>query len=229
MLNWLWAGMVLVSLIVGAVNGRLNDVSNAMLSGGGQAITLALTLGGAMCLWGGLLRVGEKGGMTAALSRLLAPLMRLLFPGLEPTGPACRAMLMNMAANLLGLGNAATPLGIKAMEELEKENPEPGTASQPMVVFVVLNTASIQLIPTTVATLRLKYGSSSPLSILPAVWATSLATAVLAVSVAKLLGAGQTGKKNRRQRVGRCSRGVGGTAVCSRIADGGHPEKGAGV
>lgn len=229
MLNWLWAGMVLVSLIAGAVNGRLNDVTNAMLSGGGQAITLALTLGGAMCLWGGLLRVGEKGGMTAALSRLLAPLMRLLFPGLEPTGPACRAMLMNMAANLLGLGNAATPLGIKAMEELEKENPEPGTASQPMVVFVVLNTASIQLIPTTVATLRLKYGSSSPLSILPAVWATSLATAVLAVSVAKLLGAGQTGKKNRRQRGGRCSRGVGSTAVCSRIADGGHPEKGAGV
>ena len=220
---------MLVSLIAGAVNGRLNDVTNAMLSGGGQAITLALTLGGAMCLWGGLLRVGEKGGMTAALSRLLAPLMRLLFPGLEPTGPACRAMLMNMAANLLGLGNAATPLGIKAMEELEKENPEPGTASQPMVVFVVLNTASIQLIPTTVATLRLKYGSTSPLSILPAVWATSLATAVLAVSVAKLLGAGQTGKKNRRQRGGRCSRGVGSTAVCSRIADGGHPEKGAGV
>ena len=186
MLNWLWAGMVLVSLIVGAVNGRLNDVTNAMLSGGGQAITLALTLGGAMCLWGGLLRVGEKGGMTAALSRLLAPLMRLLFPGLEPTGPACRAMLMNMAANLLGLGNAATPLGIKAMEELEKENPEPGTASQPMVVFVVLNTASIQLIPTTVATVRAAAGSAAPFDILPVVWLASALSVWVGILACKL-------------------------------------------
>ena len=229
MLNWLWAGIVLVSLIAGAINGRLNEVTNAMLSGGGQAITLALTLGGAMCLWGGLLRVGEKGGLTAALSRLLAPLMRLLFPGLEPTGAACRAMLMNMAANLLGLGNAATPLGLKAMEELEKENPEPGTASNHMVVFVVLNTASIQLIPTTVATLRLKYGSSTPLSILPAVWAASFATAFLTVTVAKLLGAGQTVKRNRRQRSGGRNGDVGSTGVRSGAVGSRRLEKGAGI
>ena len=109
-----------------------------------------------MCLWGGLLRVAEKGGLTQMISRLLAPLMRLLFPGLSPTGPACRAILMNMAANFLGLGNAATPFGLKAMEELQKDNPHPDSATRHMVTFVVLNTASIQLLPTTVATLRLQ-------------------------------------------------------------------------
>lgn len=186
-LNWLWAGLMLLAIIAGAVNGRLDEVTNALLSGGGKAITLALTLGGAMCLWGGMMRIAEKGGLTGFLSRLLAPLMRLLFPGLDTKGAACRAMLMNMAANLLGLGNAATPLGLQAMQELEKENPVPGTASRHMITFVVLNTASIQLLPTTVATLRLQYGSAEPLAILPAVWVTSVASAVVAVLMARLL------------------------------------------
>ena len=189
MLNWLWAGIMLVSIVAGIATGRLEQVSNALLAGGGDAIKLSLTLGGAMCLWGGLMRVAEKGGMTSLLARLMAPVMRLLFPDLDPSGPACRAMLMNMAANLLGLGNAATPLGIKAMNELEKANPQPGIASNHMVTFVVLNTASIQLLPTTVATLRMQYGAAAPLDILPAVWATSLASAGVAVLLSKILGA----------------------------------------
>ena len=143
------------------------------------------------------MRIAEKGGLTELLSRALAPLMRLLFPKLKPTGPACRAILMNMAANFLGLGNAATPFGLKAMSELEKENPEPGVASNSMVIFVVLNTASIQLIPTTVATLRLQYGYAQPMRILPAVWAASFLTALAAVLMAKLLGA-SSGRKGRR-------------------------------
>ena len=143
------------------------------------------------------MRIAEKGGLTELLSRALAPLMRLLFPKLKPTGPACRAILMNMAANFLGLGNAATPFGLKAMSELEKENPEPGVASNSMVIFVVLNTASIQLIPTTVDTLRLQYGSAQPMRILPAVWASSFLTALAAVLTAKLLGA-SSGRKGRR-------------------------------
>ncbi len=195
MLNWLWAGIMIVALAAGAVNGRLGEVTNALLSGGGEAIKLSLTLGGAMCLWGGMMRIAEKGGLTELLSKALSPLMRLLFPKLKPDGPACRAILMNMAANFLGLGNAATPFGLKAMNELEKENPIPGTASNSMVVFVVLNTASIQLIPTTVATLRLQYGSAQPMRILPAVWAASFLTALAAVLMAKLLGAG--GEKRR--------------------------------
>lgn len=197
MLNWLWAGIMLVALIAGGINGRIDDVTNAFLSGGGEAIKLALTLGGAMCLWGGMMRIAEKGGMTEILSRLLAPFMRLLFPSLDPTGPACRAILMNMAANFLGLGNAATPFGLKAMQELEKENPVSGTASNHMVTFVVLNTASIQLIPTTVATLRLQHGSVSPMLILPAVWAASLATALVALMASRLY----QGLGSRRYRI----------------------------
>ena len=186
MLNWLWAGIMLAALIIGGINGRIDDVTNAFLSGGGEAIQLSLTLGGAMCLWGGMMRIAEKGGLTEALSRLLKPLMRLLFPSLDPTGSACRAILMNMAANFLGLGNAATPFGIKAMQELYKENHEQNIASNHMVTFVVLNTASIQLIPTTVATLRLQHGSSAPMQILPAVWIASIATAIIALLSSKL-------------------------------------------
>ncbi len=186
MLNGLWAVLMLLALAAGAVNGRLPEVTAALLQGGGAAITLALTLGGAMCLWGGLLRVAEKGGLTQMISRLLAPLMRLLFPGLSPTGPACRAILMNMAANFLGLGNAATPFGLKAMEELQKDNPHPDSATRHMVTFVVLNTASIQLLPTTVATLRLQYGSAQPLDILPAVWMSSLLTACIGLTAARV-------------------------------------------
>lgn len=180
---------MLLSMVAGAINGQMTQVNSALLAGGGEAISLLLTLGGAMCLWSGLLRVADRAGFTRAISRVTAPLMRVLFPGLEPQGEACRAMSMNMAANVLGLGNAATPLGLKAMEQLQKVNPHPERASRDMVVFVVLNTASVQLLPTTVATLRMEAGSSAPLSILPAVWVTSLGAAVAAVLVARLGGA----------------------------------------
>jgi spore maturation protein A len=183
---------MLVSIVAGVVNGRMEEVNNALLGGGGAAITLSLSLGGAMCLWGGLLRVAEKAGVTERLSKWMSPLMRLLFPGLPPDGAACRAILMNIAANLLGLGNAATPFGIKAMEELQACNPRPDYASRHMITFVVLNTASIQLLPTTVATLRLEAGSSSPMVILPAVWLTSIGAAAMAVLTAKLLGKERT-------------------------------------
>lgn len=209
MLNWVWVGIMVLSVIAGAVTGKLEDVTNALLGGGRDAIILAVTLGGAMCLWGGIMRIADKGGLTNALARVMAPLMRLLFPGLDPHGPACRAMLMNMAANFLGLGNAATPFGIKAMGELDKANPNPGTASNHMVTFVALNTASIQLLPTTVATLRLQYGASSPMNILPAVWMTSLGSALVAVTLSRLLGTKEErpvklagGKSGSRDTVG---------------------------
>ena len=122
MLNVIWVGIMLLSIAAGAMTGRLDQVTKAFLGGGGEAITLALTLGGAMCLWGGIMRIAEKGGLTALLAKALAPLMRLLFPGLDPSGSACRAILMNMAANFLGLA-MRQPAGIRAMEELSKTNP----------------------------------------------------------------------------------------------------------
>lgn len=204
MLNWLWAGIMLLAILSGMVTGRLAEVTNAFLGGGGEAVTLSLTLGGAMCLWGGLMRVADKGGLTILLAKVLAPLMRLLFPGLDPSGAACRAMLMNMAANFLGLGNAATPLGLQAMAELQKANPTPHRASNHMITFVVLNTASIQLLPTTVATLRLKLGVAEPFNILPAVWVTSFGAAAVAVMLSRVLGWGSrcpSGAVSRRKRV----------------------------
>ena len=194
MMNKLWTGIVLISIVAGAITGKLEGVTNAMLGAGREAIMLTLTLAGAMCLWGGVMRVAEAGGITTVFAKMMTPVMRLLFPDLPPTGPACRAMLMNMAANLLGLGNAATPLGLKAMAELEKSNPTPGRATNPMITFVALNTASIQLIPTTVAVLRLQYGAAEPLNILPAVWMTSFGAAIVAVTLSRLL----AGRKSRK-------------------------------
>ena len=166
------------------------------------------------------MRVAEKAGLTEKLSRLLAPVLRLLFPGLSPSSSAARAILMNMSANFLGLGNAATPFGLKAMEELQKLNPEKTTASRHMITFVVLNTASIQLLPTTVATLRLKYGSVNPMQILPAVWITSIGAAAAALLMANLLEAFHAGKTWIKKRVGRVSSGrhtvgVGAAALCA--------------
>ena len=203
MLNKIWAGIMLLAIIAGAATGRLEQVTKALLGGGGEAITLCLTLGGAMCLWGGIMRIAEKGGLTSVLAKAMAPVMRLLFPGLDPSGEASRAILMNMAANFLGLGNAATPLGINAMNRLSGANPRPDTASSHMVTFVVLNTASIQLLPTTVATLRLKFGAVNPLNILPAVWITSFGAAFVAVLLSRLLAVKETCRTSGTSPVGR--------------------------
>ena len=133
------------------------------------------------------MRVAEKSGLTEVIRRLLSPVTKLLFRG-KTHARAMRAICMNMTANLLGLGNAATPLGITAMKELNRENPEPGTASADMVTFVVLNTASIQLIPTTIAALRLSHGAAFPMDILPAVLVSSLLSVSSALLMAKVLG-----------------------------------------
>lgn len=197
MLNYIWVGIMLLSIAAGAATGKLDQVTNALLGGGEEAIKLTLTLGGAMCLWSGIMRIAEKGGLTNMLSKVMSPLMRILFPGLDPSGPACRCILMNMAANFLGLGNAATPFGLRAMNELAKVNPSENTASNHMITFVVLNTASIQLIPTTVATLRLKYGASNPLDILPAIWITSLGAAATALILSRVFAGTKAGEPRK--------------------------------
>lgn len=185
MLNGIWAGIMLLALISGGVSGRLEEVNAALLKGGSEAVSLLLTLGGAMCLWSGFLQVADRAGFTRFISRLTAPIMRLLFPGLPPEGEAARAISMNVAANVLGLGNAATPLGLNAMARLQERNPDKTRATRDMIVFVVLNTASVQLLPTTVAALRMEAGSPAPMAILPAVWVTSLGAAFVAVTVAR--------------------------------------------
>ena len=189
MMNWIFFGMVALSVVFGALSGRMEQVSSAAMTECGGAVQLVLSLVGTMCLWSGLMRVADQAGLTVKISRLLSPLTKIAFRGLGQDSPAMRAISMNMSANLLGLGNAATPLGIAAMKELEKEADYPEAASDHMVMFVVLNTAALDLLPTTTALLRLQAGAAAPFDILPAVWVASVASVIIGVMVAKFLSA----------------------------------------
>ena len=187
MMNFIFAGMILFGIATAALCGRMESVSQALMTECTAAVELALSLTGTMCLWSGLMRVADRAGLTRKLSRLLSPLTKLAFPGLDPHGPAMKAISMNISANLLGLGNAATPLGIAAMKELHALSPLQHTATDHMAMFVVLNTAALDLLPTTTALLRMQAGAAAPFDILPAVWAASSASVVIGVVLAKLL------------------------------------------
>ena len=195
MMNYVWGALVVLSVISGLFNGRMAEVSGATLKESLSAVELCIRVLGATCLWSGIMRIASKSGLTQKLSKLFAPLFRHLFKDLKEGGEAMQAICMNFIANLLGLGNAATPMGIRAMAEMEKEAGYPKRATNSMVTFVVMNTASLQLIPTTVAMLRLGAGSQAPFEILPAVWAVSLLSVVAAVGTAKLFG-GRAGKSS---------------------------------
>lgn len=188
MLSGIWLVLMVTALLGSVVTGRTQAVTEALLNGGKNTVTFMLTLGGSMCFWSGLLRVADKAGLPRLFARLIAPLMRRLFPDLPTEGAACRTMAMNIAANVLGLGNAATPLGLQAMKHLQETTPHTVCATRNMVVFAVLNTASVQLLPTTVAALRAEAGSAAPFAILPAVWISSLGAAIVAVAVARVFG-----------------------------------------
>lgn len=188
MLNRIWAALMLLAIVGGMITGESAAVTTALLNGGKTTLTFMLTLAGAMCLWSGLLRVADKAGLTRLFARFTAPLLRRLFPNLPSDGEACRAISMNFAANVLGLGNAATPFGLQAMKHLHAEGEERATRNE--IVFAVLNTASVQLLPTTVAALRAEAGSAAPFAILPAVWIASIGAAVTAITVARVFGKG---------------------------------------
>ena len=164
-MNLLFVLIILFSLLFAIINGRMPQLSEAAMSESANAVSLVLSLMGMMCLWSGLMKVAQQSRLTEKLSLLLSPITKRLFKDLNPKGKAMEAISMNIVANLLGLGNAATPLGIKAMCEMSKETKAGSAASNSMVMFVVLNTAAIQLIPTTTAMLRMNEGSTAPLDI----------------------------------------------------------------
>ena len=187
MMKWVFTGFVALAVLFGAATGRMGEVSNAALTSCGDAVRLVITLTGSMCLWSGLMKVADTAGLTEKLSLALRPVMRLLFKGMKHTSESARAITMNMAANMLGLGNAATPLGIAAMRAMAKEERSGSTATENMVMFVVLNTASLQFIPTTTAIMRAAAGSSRPLDITPAVWLASAFSVMIGVVSVKAL------------------------------------------
>ena len=188
--------MLIASVIFGAVTGQIQQVCEAALNSCVEAVNLFLYLLGGMCMWGGLMRIAEKAHITDYLAALFKPVLKHVFKGLDSGGRAFHAICMNITANLLGLGNAATPLGLEAMRRLEEEERPGDTASRNMIMFVVLNTASITLIPTTAASIRIKHGSAEPMEILPCVLITSAcALAAGLISAAALEGI-HTGKKD---------------------------------
>jgi len=169
MLNYIWLGLVVMAVVMGGFSGHLQEVSNAAFEACKAAVmNIALPLAGVMALWLGLMKLAEKSGLVEILARALRPVLKWLFPDVPAEHPAMGAMVMNIAANMLGLSNAATPLGLRAMQDLEKLNPRPGTASNAMCTFLAINTASVQLIPaTTVAILAVKFFERLPMFALP--------------------------------------------------------------
>lgn len=186
-LSYLWTGMVLCSIVFSLILGRGAELSAAALTGAQSGLTLALSLGGSICLWSGLGRVLEKSGLSRGLSRLLMPLLGRLFPTARRDPEAAAYLSANVCANLLGLGNAATPMGLAATKRLAR-HAAPGQASNEMCRLIVMNTASIQLIPANVAALRASLGCGTPFDILPAVWVSSLLSVSAGLLMAFLLG-----------------------------------------
>lgn len=173
MLNYVWSGLVIISIISSVFLGNTEDLSKALVDSGASSIELIITMAGIICLWTGIMKIAVESGLTSVFAKVFSPLLRPLFPNLDKDSDAFKSISMNISANLLGLGNAATPFGLKAMEQLHTLNNKADTASNEMVIFVVMNTASLQLLPTTLASLRQSYGSSAPFEIIVPVWISS--------------------------------------------------------
>lgn len=186
-MSWIWTLLLLVSLVCAVWLGNGSALAASVLQGAQAGVTLAVSMAGAICLWSGTGKLMEAAGITRALSRLLRPLLHRLFPSTRNDASLAGTLSANICANFLGLGNAATPMGIAAARRLRR--PEaPGLATDELCRLIVLNTASIQLIPTNVAAVRASLGCQTPFDILPAVWISSAASAGLGVTAAWLLG-----------------------------------------
>ena len=181
---WIWTGMAVLSILCGLATGRGDLVAAAAVEGAQAAVELCVSIAGMLCLWTGVMEIMRRSGLAEGLSRLLRPVLSALFPQVSKDRGVMDSISANVSANLLGLGNAATPLGIEAVRRMERKSP--GTASDAMCMLVVCNTASIQLIPTTVASVRAAAGSSSPFDILPAVWLASALSVGVGISACKL-------------------------------------------
>jgi len=180
-----WVTLLAASVLAAAVNGKMGDLTAAIAASAQSAVTLSLGLVGVLALWLGLVRVAEAAGVLRAIARAARPALRRLFPEVPPEHPAMAAIVMNVAANLLGLGNAATPFGLEAMRRLEELNRHPGTATDAQVLFCAINTASLQIIPATVIALRAAAGARDPTDVIAPVVLASACSVAVAVVAAK--------------------------------------------
>lgn len=183
MVNYIWVFMTIIGIVFAMFNGTMEDVNKAIFVGAKEAVTLCIGLISILVFWLGMMRIAEESGLLDRLSKLFRPLVKRLFPEIPTSHPAMGYILSNMIANMFGLGNAATPLGIKAMEELKKLNGDKNFASRSMVTFLAINTASITIIPTTVIAIRMNYHSSSPTEIVVPTLIATIISAIGAVLI----------------------------------------------
>lgn len=186
-MSWIWLLIIVFSVGVSMVTGTIGEVSAATAQGAQAGVTLAIAMAGSICLWSGVGAVMDKAGMTGAMTRLLRPILGRIFPSTRTDPALSNVLSANVCANILGLGNAATPMGMKAAKRMVRPD-SPGIATDELCRLIVLNTASIQLIPANVAAVRASLGCRNPFDILPAVWLTSICSAGLGLTAAWLLG-----------------------------------------
>ena len=185
-INVFFLFFVATSILLAAYNGTLKEVTDASFDAAKGAVTLSIGLIGIMALWLGFVRILEAGGFMLTLAKLVRPLIKKLFPEIPDGHPAMGAMLLNISANMLGLGNAATPLGIKAIKSMQKKNKDKNKLTDSMAMFIVINTASLQLIPTTVIAIRNSLGAKNPTEIIFPVWFATICAAITAIFITKI-------------------------------------------
>ena len=185
MLNLLWPIFIIISIIYAIFSGNVENLNKSIFESTESAVNLTLTLLGTTCLWSGIMEIASKTQIIKYLSKILKPIIKRLFSGLNEK--SSNNITMNIIANMLGLGNAATPLGLKAMQELQKENQNKAELSDNMMMLIVLNTASLQIIPTTIIAIRSSMGSINPTKIIVPVWISTICAAIVGIIVAKII------------------------------------------
>ena len=187
MLNLVWPIFIIISFSYAIFSGNLQNLNASIFDSVESAVNLSITMLGTMCLWSGIIHVAANTNIMKMMNKMLKPIIRFLFPEVRENKKAQSEISMNMVANILGLGNAATPLGLKAMETLQEENKNKQELSNSMIMLIVINTASIQIIPTTIIAIRSSLGAENPTSIIVPVWVATICAAIVGITVTKLL------------------------------------------
>lgn len=187
MLNIIWPIFIIIAFVYAIFAGNIESVNKSIFDSAGSAVELSITFLGTMCLWNGIMKIVQKTSLMEKLTKFLKPFMKILFPELKKDSKAYSEITMNIIANILGLGNAATPLGLKAMQTMQEENNKKDTISNSMAMFIVLNTASLQLIPTTVIAIRTSLGSESASYVIIPIWIATVIAAITAIIITKKL------------------------------------------
>ncbi len=187
MLNKIWPFFIIISFLYAIYSGNIFNVSNSIFSSAEQTVNLCLNLLGTICLWNGIMKIAVKTSLIEKLTKFLKPIISFIFPEIKNNKKISKEISMNMVANILGLGNASTPLGLKAMDSMQKQNLEKEKLSNSMAMFILVNTASLQIIPTTVISIRSSLGSVEPTKIILAVWIATIAAFMTAIIAGKIL------------------------------------------